>query len=82
MPRQHRLPEPSAHRGTVALARNNSALYPGSAVGSAPGGLAPVFGPAPSAPPRAAAGPALHLAAGRRSRRAARVSTLGCYEHS
>ncbi|MDC7338738.1 hypothetical protein PQR15_22350 [Streptomyces lydicus] len=40
MPQQHRLLELAGPRGTVALALNNSALYLGSAVGSALGGLA------------------------------------------
>ncbi|MFI0789119.1 hypothetical protein ACH4Q6_26395 [Streptomyces lydicus] len=87
MPRQHRLLELAGPRGTVALALNNSALHPGSAVGSALGGPALGAGPAPAALPWAAAavsaaGLAVHLAAGRRSRLAAGVSTLGSYEHS
>ncbi|MFC9241964.1 MFS transporter [Streptomyces decoyicus] len=87
VPQQHRLLALRAERGTIALALNNSALYLGSAVGSALGGLALGAGLAPYALPWvaagvAAAGLALHLAAGRRSRVAARVSTLGCYEHS
>ncbi|MCZ0972629.1 hypothetical protein O1L55_16940 [Streptomyces albulus] len=40
VPQQHRLLRAGAQRGTVALALNNSALYLGSAVGSALGGLA------------------------------------------
>ncbi len=87
VPQQHRLLALRAERGTIALALNNSALYLGSAVGSALGGLALGAGLAPYALPWVAAGVAatglaLHLAAGRRSRVAARVSTLGCYEHS
>ncbi|MFF4606637.1 hypothetical protein ACFY12_28375 [Streptomyces sp. NPDC001339] len=87
MSQQHRLLERSAERGTVALALNNSALYLGSAVGSALGGLALGAGLAPYALPWAAAGVVaaalvLHLAAGRRSRVAAGVGTLGTYEHS
>lgn len=61
--------------------------YLDSAVGSALGGLALGAGLAPSALPWGAAGVAaagltLHLAVGRGSRVVARVSTLGCYEHS
>ncbi|MER7989595.1 MFS transporter [Streptomyces noursei] len=87
VPQQHRLLRASAQRGTVALALNNSALYLGSAVGSALGGLALAAGVAPDALPWAAAGVAalalvVHLVAGRRSRPAPRVSTLGSYEHS
>ncbi|GAU67960.1 purine efflux pump [Streptomyces sp. NBRC 110611] len=87
VPQQHRLLEAGAERGTVALALNNSALYLGSAVGSALGGLALGAGLAPYALPWVAAGVAaaglvLHLVAGRRSRVAAGVSTLGTYEHS
>ncbi|WP_327703055.1 MFS transporter [Streptomyces decoyicus] len=87
VPQQHRLLALRAERGTIALALNNSALYLGSVVGSALGGLALGAGLAPYALPWvaagvAAAGLALHLAAGRRSRVVARVSTLGCYEHS
>ncbi|MEU5213294.1 MFS transporter [Streptomyces sp. NPDC020742] len=87
VPQQHRLLAAAAGRGTVALALNNSALYLGSAAGSALGGLALATGLAPYALPWAAAGVAavglaLHLAAGRRSRVVARVSTLGSYEHS
>ncbi|WP_406483509.1 MFS transporter [Streptomyces platensis] len=86
VPQQHRLLALRAERGTIALALNNSALYLGSAAGSALGGLALGAGLAPYALPWvaagvAAAGLALHLAVGRRSRVAARVSTLGCYEH-
>ncbi|MFD4631822.1 MFS transporter [Streptomyces sp. NPDC058284] len=40
VPQQHRLLSLRAERGTVALALNNSALYLGSAVGSAGAGLA------------------------------------------
>ncbi|REK86085.1 MFS transporter, partial [Streptomyces inhibens] len=52
-----------------------------------PPGWSRAPGPAPYALPWAAAGVvavglALHLAVGRRSRVAAGVSTLGCYEHS
>ncbi|WP_438487738.1 MFS transporter [Streptomyces sp. S186] len=87
VPQQHRLLRASEQRGTVALALNNSALYLGSAVGSALGGLALAAGLSPAALPWAAAGVAalgllVHLAAGRRSRPAPRVSTLGTYEHS
>ncbi|MFB7632762.1 MFS transporter [Streptomyces sp. NPDC056149] len=88
VPQQHRLLKAAGEeRGTVALALNNSALYLGSAVGSALGGLALAAGLAPDALPWAAAGGAalglvVHLAAGRRSRGAAGVSTLGSYEHS
>ncbi|MFE2161059.1 MFS transporter [Streptomyces lydicus] len=87
VPQQHRLLELAGPRGTVALALNNSALYLGSAVGSALGGLALGAGLAPDALPWAAAAVAaaalaVHLAAGRRSRVAAGVSTLGSYEHS
>ncbi|MEU8917197.1 MFS transporter [Streptomyces nigrescens] len=87
VPQQHRLLALCAERGTIVLALNNSALYLGSAVGSALGGLALGAGLAPNALPWvaagvAAAGLALHLAAGRGSRVVARVSTLGCYEHS
>ncbi|MFE6687899.1 MFS transporter [Streptomyces sp. NPDC057743] len=88
VPQQHRLLTAAGEeRGTVALALNNSALYLGSAVGSALGGLALAAGLAPDALPWAAAGVAalglvVHLAAGRRSRGAAGVSTLGSYEHS
>ncbi|MEK2475519.1 MFS transporter [Streptomyces noursei] len=87
VPQQHRLLRASAQRGTVALALNNSALYLGSAVGSALGGLALAAGLTPAALPWAAAGVAalgllVHLVAGRRSRPAPRVSTLGSYEHS
>ncbi|MCZ0995146.1 MFS transporter [Streptomyces noursei] len=87
VPQQHRLLQASAQRGTVALALNNSALYLGSAVGSALGGLALAAGLTPAALPWAAAGVAalgllVHLVAGRRSRPAPRVSTLGSYEHS
>jgi predicted MFS family arabinose efflux permease len=86
VPQQHRLLALRAERGTVALALNNSALYLGSAVGSALGGLALATGIPAYALPWAAAGVvavglALHLAAGRRSRGGARVSTLGGYEH-
>ncbi|MEU9122714.1 MFS transporter [Streptomyces sp. NPDC048506] len=86
VPQQHRLLRLSARRGTVALALNNSALYLGSAVGSALGGLALGSGLAPYALPWAAAGVAavgllLHVVAGRRARVAAGVSTLGSYEH-
>ncbi len=87
VPQQHRLLEVAGERGTVALALNNSALYLGSAVGSALGGLALGAGlPADALPwataAVAAAGLVLHMAAGRRSRVAAGVSTLGSYEHS
>ncbi|MFG2528141.1 MFS transporter [Streptomyces sp. NPDC048516] len=87
VPQQHRLLALRAERGTIALALNSSALYLGSAVGSALGGLALAAGLAPYALPWvaagvAAAGLALHLAAGRRSRVASGVSTLGSYEHS
>ncbi|MBB5935261.1 MFS transporter [Streptomyces zagrosensis] len=56
VPQQHRLLALSAERGTVALALNNSALYLGSAVGSALGGLALSAGLSGSALPWAAAG--------------------------
>ncbi|GAA3177066.1 MULTISPECIES: MFS transporter [Streptomyces] len=87
VPQQHRLLELSAERGTVALALNNSALYLGSAVGSALGGLALSAGLAPAALPWAAAGVAaaglaLHLVSARRSRHAGSLGTLGRYEHS
>ncbi|MEN2419521.1 MFS transporter [Streptomyces rimosus] len=87
VPQQHRLLALRDDRGTVALALNNSALYLGSAVGSALGGLALAAGAEGYALPWAAGGVAalglvLHLWAGRRSRRAARVGTLGGYEHS
>ncbi|MFK8846935.1 hypothetical protein [Streptomyces sp. Ac-502] len=86
VPQQHRLLALRDDRGTVALALNNSALYLGSAVGSALGGLALAAGVQASALPWVAAGvaglgAALHLRAGRRSRHAARVGTLGGYEH-
>ncbi|MFE7317537.1 MFS transporter [Streptomyces sp. NPDC057555] len=87
VPQQHRLLQVGAERGTVALALNNSALYLGSAVGSALGGVALAAGLAADALPWAAAGVAalglvVHLVTGRRSRGGARVSTLGSYEHS
>lgn len=96
VPQQHRLLAGSAaERGTVALALNNSALYLGSAAGSALGGLALAAGFGAAALPWAAAGfaglgLALHLAlrpAGRRaadgrSREEVGVGTLGDYEHS
>ncbi|MEU7258984.1 MFS transporter [Streptomyces rimosus] len=87
VPQQHRLLALRDDRGTVALALNNSALYLGSAVGSALGGLALAAGAEGYALPWAAGGVAalglvLHLWAGRRSRHAARVGTLGGYEHS
>ncbi|MFG2206837.1 MFS transporter [Streptomyces sp. NPDC048638] len=86
VPQQHRLLALRADRGTVALALNSSALYLGSAVGSALGGLALASGTAAEALPWVAAGVAaaalvLHTATGRRSRVASRVSTLGSYEH-
>ncbi|MET7797909.1 hypothetical protein [Streptomyces decoyicus] len=56
MSRQHRLPALRAERGTTALALNNAALHPGSAVGSALGGPALGAGPAPYALPWVAAG--------------------------
>ncbi|WP_414080075.1 MFS transporter [Streptomyces sp. KN37] len=70
VPQQHRLLALRAERGTVALALNNSALYLGSAVGSALAGLALSVGLAPRALPWAAAGVALaglalHLSAAR-----------------
>ncbi|MFE6780471.1 MFS transporter [Streptomyces sp. NPDC057702] len=55
VPQQHRLLAVGAERGTVALALNNSALYLGSAVGSALGGLALAAGLPGSALPWAAA---------------------------
>ncbi|MGP3772455.1 MFS transporter [Streptomyces sp. SDT5-1] len=66
VPQQHRLLALRAERGTVALALNNSALYLGSAVGSALAGLALAAGLAARALPWAAAvvaaaGLALHL---------------------
>lgn len=87
VPQQHRLLALRAERGTIVLALNNSALYLGSAIGSALGGLALGAGLAPHALPWAAAGVAvaglaLHLVVDRGSRVAACVSTLGCYEHS
>ncbi|KOT86249.1 MFS transporter [Streptomyces sp. NRRL F-5755] len=87
VPQQHRLLALRDDRGTVALALNNSALYLGSAAGSALGGLALAAGAEGYALPWAAGGVAalglvLHLWAGRRSRHAARVGTLGGYEHS
>ncbi|UNO44122.1 MFS transporter [Streptomyces sp. MST-110588] len=91
VPQQHRLLALRADRGTVALALNNSALYLGSAAGSALGGVALAQGLAPYVLPWAAAGAAalgllLHLyvrlSAGRRSRHAACLGTLGSYEHS
>ncbi|MFF9482573.1 MFS transporter [Streptomyces sp. NPDC014733] len=87
VPQQHRLLSAGAERGTVALALNNSALYLGSAVGSALGGLALSAGLAPSVLPWAAAGVAaaglgLHLVSARRSRHAGSLGTLGRYEHS
>ncbi|RSO05911.1 MFS transporter [Streptomyces sp. WAC 06783] len=87
VPQQHRLLALRDDRGTVALALNNSALYLGSAVGSALGGLALAAGAEGYVLPWAAGGVAalglvLHLWAGRRSRHAARVGTLGGYEHS
>lgn len=71
VPQQHRLLALRAERGTVALALNNSALYLGSAVGSAAAGLALAVGLAPRALPWAAAavavaGLVLHLG-GRRA---------------
>ncbi|OKI05329.1 MFS transporter [Streptomyces sp. CB02923] len=86
VPQQHRLLALRDDRGTVALALNNSALYLGSAVGSALGGLALAAGAEAYVLPWAAAGVAalglaLHLRAGRRSRHVARVGTLGGYEH-
>ncbi|MEU5582890.1 MFS transporter [Streptomyces huasconensis] len=59
VPQQHRLLALRAERGTVALALNNSALYLGSAVGSALAGLALSVGLAARALPWAAAGVAL-----------------------
>ncbi|KOT93012.1 MFS transporter, partial [Streptomyces rimosus subsp. pseudoverticillatus] len=87
VPQQHRLLALRDDRGTVALALNNSALYLGSAVGSALGGLALAAGADGYVLPWAAGGVAalglvLHLWAGRRSRHAVRVGTLGGYEHS
>ncbi|ACZ91067.1 MFS transporter [Streptosporangium roseum] len=74
VPQQHRLLALRAERGTVALALNNSALYLGSAVGSALGGLALSAGIAAYALPWAASGVAalalvLHLATVTRGRR-------------
>ncbi|MET9295566.1 MFS transporter [Streptomyces sp. NPDC003077] len=87
VPQQHRLLALRDDRGTVALALNNSALYLGSAAGSALGGLALGAGVAPAALPWAAAGIAalglaLHMWASRRSRHGVRVGTLDGYEHS
>ncbi|MFF5716037.1 MFS transporter [Streptomyces buecherae] len=70
VPQQHRLLAVSARRGTVALALNNSALYLGSAVGSALGGLALAAGLPGDALPWAAAAILglsllLHLGSGR-----------------
>ncbi|WP_030794519.1 MFS transporter [Streptomyces sp. NRRL S-920] len=70
VPQQHRLLALGAGRGTVALALNNSALYLGSAVGSALAGLALSVGLAARALPWAAAGVALagfvlHMSAAR-----------------
>lgn len=56
VPQQHQLLAVRAERGTVALALNNSALYLGSAVGSALGGLALAAGAPASALPWGAAG--------------------------
>ncbi|MEV6674879.1 MFS transporter [Streptomyces sp. NPDC051162] len=56
VPQQHRLLALSPGRGPVVLALNNSALYLGSAVGSALGGLALSSGIHASALPWAAAG--------------------------
>ncbi|MFI1797015.1 MFS transporter [Streptomyces sp. NPDC020379] len=56
VPQQHRLLALSPGRGPVVLALNNSALYLGSAVGSALGGLALSSGIPASALPWAAAG--------------------------
>ncbi|MGW2329057.1 MFS transporter [Streptomyces sp. NPDC001700] len=68
VPQQHRLLALKEERGTVALALNNSALYLGSAVGSALGGAALSAGLSGSVLPWAAAGVAAvglarHLAA-------------------
>ncbi|MGA4841613.1 MFS transporter [Streptomyces sp. G45] len=90
VPQQHRLLAIGAERGTVALALNNSALYLGSAVGSAVAGLALSAGLDAADLPWAAAAVAavalaVHLAAGRgggRCQDAPGVSTLGTYEHS
>ncbi|MEU6992401.1 MFS transporter [Streptomyces sp. NPDC046465] len=73
VPQQHRLLALRAERGTVALALNNSALYLGSAVGSAVAGLALSAGLAPRDLPWAAAavagaGLVLHLCATRGGR--------------
>ncbi|QLE72272.1 MFS transporter [Streptomyces rectiverticillatus] len=95
VPQQHRLLTLRPGRGTVVLALNNSALYLGSAVGSALGGLALSAGLRPSALPWAAAAVAgagllLHALAatragnGRTGDRSPAVSpsTLGDHEHS
>ncbi|WP_234365650.1 MFS transporter [Streptomyces sp. RTd22] len=79
VPQQHRLLACKEERGTVALALNNSALYLGSAVGSALGGAALSAGLSGDVLPWAAAGVAAaglarHLRAVRgRSARGART---------
>ncbi|WP_171171035.1 MFS transporter [Streptomyces sp. I05A-00742] len=94
VPQQHRLLEARPDRGPVVLALNNSALYLGSAVGSALGGLALSAGLDPGALPWAAAavaalGLAAHAGAAGRGATvteprptAPLPSTLGDHEHS
>ncbi|GAA0431832.1 MFS transporter [Streptomyces luteireticuli] len=94
VPQQHRLLELRPDRGPVVLALNGSALYLGSAVGSAVGGVALSAGLAPRTLPWAAAavaalGLAGHALATGRAARAdgprptvALPSTLGDHEHS
>lgn len=94
VPQQHRLLELRPDRGPVVLALNSSALYLGSAVGSALGGVALSAGLTPRALPWATAavaalGLVAHLAATGRAARAdgprptvALPSTLGDHEHS
>ncbi|MEU7105586.1 MFS transporter [Streptomyces sp. NPDC046215] len=98
VPQQHRLLALRPGRGPVVLALNNSALYLGSAVGSALAGLALSAGLRPAALPWAAAAVAgagllLHASATARRGRPRAVptgarptapcpSTLGNHEHS
>lgn len=82
VPQQHQLLAVSAERGTVALALNNSALYLGSAIGSALGGLALAAGLSGAALPGVAAGVVglglvLHVACARRSGAARRCAGAG-----
>ncbi|MGY5128357.1 hypothetical protein [Streptomyces nigrescens] len=87
VPQQHRLPALGAERGTIVLALNNSALCLGSAAGSALGGPALGRGRRRTRCPGRPPGWRRRVwrstwRRGRGSRVAARVSTLGCYEHS